>query len=87
MGTTQVSFEVSDSVLLALNENQVEFARHLRLLAALQFFKDHKLSLGKAAELAGVTKERFVIELDDHDIDLVSYEASELTGELERFRQ
>jgi len=56
------------------------------LFTAIQLFKDHKLSLGQAAELASLSRERFLIELDAHHIDLVDYDAAELEQELERFQ-
>ena len=52
---------------------------------ALQLFKDHKLSFGKAAELAGISRDDFLIELDKNKIDFIAYDPSELEAELERF--
>ncbi len=66
--------------------NGYEFISQMRLCTALQLFKNHKLSFGQAAELAGLSKEKFLIELDNHNIDLIDYDASELEQELERFQ-
>jgi len=85
MKTTQISFEISEGILEVLNESRDRFVRQVRLFTALQLFKNHKLSLGKAAELAGMNKERFLIELDDHAIALIDYDPAELEQELERF--
>ncbi|MBI1877832.1 MAG: UPF0175 family protein [Chloroflexi bacterium] len=86
MKATQISFEVSESILQALNQSRDEFISQVRLLAALQLFKNHKLSFGQAAELAGMSKDRFLIELDNYNIDLIDYDPSELEKELERFQ-
>jgi predicted HTH domain antitoxin len=86
MRATQISFEISESLLQALNQNRDEFVSQLRLFAALQLFKNHKLSFGQAAELAGISKEKFLIELDNYNIDLIDYDPSELEKELERFQ-
>ena len=56
----------------------------MRLLTALQLFKEHKLSLGKAAELSGLNKEGFIFELDRYKIPLIDYDAAELDEELLR---
>jgi len=85
MKTTQSSFEISEGILEVLNESREQFVRQVRLFTALQLFKSHKLSIGKAAELAGMSKDRFLIELDDHAIALIDYEPAELEHELERF--
>ena len=85
MRATQISFQISESILQALNQNQDEFINQMRLFTALQLFKNQKLSFGQAAELAGLNRERFLIELDNYNIDLIDYDPSELEQELERF--
>jgi len=86
MRATQISFEISESLLQALNQSRDEFVSQLRLFAALQLFKNHKLSFGQAAELAGISKEKFLMELDNYNIDLIDYDPAELEKELERFQ-
>ena len=85
MKTTEIRFEISESILNSLNQSREEFANQTRLFSALVLFKDHKLSFGQAAELAGMKRERFLEELDKHGIEVIDYDPSELEGELERF--
>ena len=68
------------------DKSQDEFTSQMRLFAALQLFKNHKLSFDQAAELAGMSKDRFLIELDNYNIDLIDYDPSELEKELERLQ-
>jgi predicted HTH domain antitoxin len=53
----------------------------------MQLFKNHKLSSGQAAELAGIDKFQFWAELNKNGIPLIDYDPSELESELERFNQ
>jgi predicted HTH domain antitoxin len=85
MRTAEVRFEIPEDILDTLNQNMIEFTQQLRLSTALQLFKNHKLSFGKAAELAGISREDFLLELDKNGIDFISYDPSELEAELERF--
>ncbi len=85
MRATQISFQISESILQALNQSRDEFINQMRLFTALQLFKNHKLSFGQSAELAGLSRQKFLIELDNYHIDLIDYDASELEQELERF--
>ncbi|MBK1720565.1 UPF0175 family protein [Thiocystis violacea] len=55
-----ISFAVNDDILLSLKENAQEFTRDMRFLSALMWYRKQKLSLGKAAELAGCTKLEFI---------------------------
>ncbi len=85
MSVTQISFQISERILQALNQSQDEFVSQMRLLTALELFRNHKLSFGQAAELAEMSLERFLIELDHHAIDLIDYDTVELSQELESF--
>ena len=49
MAMASVQFEIPEEILHALNESVTEFTLQMRLFTALQLFKKHKLSLGKAA--------------------------------------
>ena len=40
MKATQISFQISESILQALNQSQDEFINQMRLFTALQLFKD-----------------------------------------------
>ncbi len=85
MRTAEIRFEVQEGILNSLNQNIAEFTMQLRLYTALQFFKKHKLSFGKAAELAGVSRDEFLLELDKNKIDFIDYDPAELEKELARF--
>lgn len=85
MKKTDIKYKIPEEILTSLNQDETEFTKQSRLFTALQLFKKHKLSFGKAAELAGVSKDEFLIELDKNNIDYISYESDELKKELERF--
>ena len=72
-------------LLYSLNVNRAEFTRQMRLYSALQLFKDHKLSLGKAAVVAGIKKELFMFECDRYKIPLIDYDPDELDQEAAAF--
>ncbi len=55
-----VSFSVNDDILLSLKETAEEFTQDLRFLSALMWYRKNRLSLGKAAELAGYSKLDFI---------------------------
>lgn len=58
--TMNISFSVNEDVLLTLKENVEEFTQNMRFLSALMWYRKNKLSLGKAAELAGYSKLDFI---------------------------
>ena len=58
-----ISFSINDDILLSLKENAEEFTQNLRFLSALTLYRKNRLSLGKAAELAGYNKLDFIDKL------------------------
>lgn len=58
-----ISFSVKADILLSLKENTDEFTQNLRFFSALMWYRKNRLSLGKAAELAGYTKLDFIDKL------------------------
>ncbi|MBC8146599.1 MAG: UPF0175 family protein [Bacteroidetes bacterium] len=86
MNMKQVSFSIPEQLIFSLNENISEFTDNIRLFAALQFFKMHKLSLGKAAELANMDKFSFIHQLGKFKIPIIDYDPEELEKELLRFK-
>ncbi len=48
-------------------------------MLATKFYEAGKLSLGQAAEVAGMTKLSFAEILDDYDVSLINYPVSEMT--------
>ena len=87
MKKTKISFEIPESFLLALNETQEEFTAQVRLFISMELFRLHKLSLGKAAELSGMSKELFKFELFRSNIPLIDYSPEDLEKELEILNQ
>ncbi|MCI5133355.1 MAG: UPF0175 family protein, partial [Candidatus Electrothrix sp. EH2] len=53
-----------------------------RKLLALKYFQAKFLSLGKAAELAGMSRTDFIEYLSDSDISVIDYDEDEMNREL-----
>ena len=83
MKTETISFEVSQDLLASLKLGSVALAQRIRLLAAIAFFRDKKLSLGKAAQLAGLNRLHFMDMLAKEGIVIFDYDESVLDSDLE----
>lgn len=82
MSTETVSFEVPRDILASLKVGSVELGMNIRLLAAMTYFQEKKLSLGKAAELAGINRLAFMDILAKRGIVIFDYDESMLASEL-----
>ena len=77
--TLDISFSVKEDILLSLKENPEEFTQNCRFLSALMLYKKNRLSLGKAAELAGYSKLDFIEKLKLENESVFDYSAQEMT--------
>lgn len=87
MNLETISFEVSQDILDALKVGSDELLQRMRLLTAIAYFKENKLSLGKAAELAGMNRLAFMDILSQNKIVIFDYDESELNTELSGINQ
>lgn len=58
-------------------------SRELVLLAASKLYEQGKLSLGQAAELAGLTKRAFAELLSFYNVSLFNFPATDLSSDVE----
>jgi len=87
MNTETVAFEVPQDLLASLKVGTMELGRDIRLLAAIAYFQEKKLSLGKAAELAGMNRLAFMDVLTEKGIVVFDYDESMLASELSGIAQ
>jgi predicted HTH domain antitoxin len=69
-----MTLEIPDSALLALGGPDA--GAEVRLAAAVMLYARHRLTAGKAAELAGMSKLTFLSKLGDYKVPVF-----EMTGE------
>jgi predicted HTH domain antitoxin len=76
--TINLSIPVKESILFSLKESKDEFSQELLYLSALMLYKRRKLSLGKAAELAGYNKIDFIFKLKTENEAVFDYNDDEI---------
>ncbi|NOX63286.1 MAG: UPF0175 family protein [Chloroflexi bacterium] len=86
MKETTVTFETSipEDVYSALRARGLggeKLAEETRRLLALRFFKEHVLSLGQAARLAGMSRWDFIEFLSKNDVPVIDFDEEELAQE------
>jgi len=84
MKTVELKLTVPEEILYTLNENKNGFVKQMRFYTALELFKTHKLSMGKAAELAEMNKVEFMFEAGKRGVAVIDYDTEDFNEELER---
>lgn len=87
MNPETIFFEISQDLLAALKLGREQLKEEMRLLAAIAYFQGKKLSLGKAAELAGINRLEFMDILLQKGITLFDYDETKLETELRGISQ
>jgi predicted HTH domain antitoxin len=68
MSTRQIVIDVPEKVLLIEKTDEVAFAQELRTLAAVKLYELGRLSSGRAAELAGMSRVEFLLSLGRYKV-------------------
>lgn len=79
---TTISFELDSAVFGALRLSPDEFAREMRIAAAVQWYAQGLVAQGRAAELAGLTRADFLDELYRRKVPACQVTADELSDEI-----
>lgn len=77
-----LSIPYSDDLLIATGQSSEGLEAEMRVLLAVKLFEMGRLSLGKAAEFAGVGKIAFMDDLARNGVPVINLDDDQLQDEL-----
>lgn len=77
-----ISVEIPTTTFAALGESPDEFVNEMRIAAAVKWYELGRLSQGKAAEVAGLTRSAFIDALSRFKVSPIQITPEELIREL-----
>ena len=78
----QITLDLSDQTLLALNTTPEQAGGAVRMAAACKLYEIGRLSSGAAAELAGIPRTLFLTKLADYGVATFQLSEDDLREEL-----
>ena len=83
-GTNTFTIELPEDVLTKFAETPEAFAREVRLAAAIEWYREGRVSQGKGAAIAGVSRVDFLDALFRAKVPASQVTADELMEEVDR---
>lgn len=75
---TELLIEVPEDILVSEKTDAARFSRELLLLASIKLYELGRMTSGRAAELAGLSRVQFLMSLDRYQVFPLSAELDEL---------
>jgi len=82
MNTQRISLDFPADILLALNETENQLVQRIKLALAVQLYKAQKLTVGKAAQIAGLSRLHFETALAEYNIPVSNLTADEVLDDI-----
>jgi len=80
----KVTMDLPEDAFSALRRSPEEFAREMRLAAAMLWYSRGMISQEKAAEIAGLNRAEFLGALARNEIDVFKVDFNDLQREVDR---
>ncbi|MCX7049944.1 MAG: UPF0175 family protein [Candidatus Sumerlaeota bacterium] len=77
-----LSIEYPETLPDALNETAEQFEQEARMAMAVKLFENKRLSSGMAAELAGMDRVAFLLQLHRFGVPMINYDPEELKSDI-----
>ncbi len=82
MAEHKLTIPYSEDLLLSLKASPAEFEAEARLLLAVKLYELGRVSTGRAAELAGMSRVSFIFALDRFGLSPIGVDPDELAEDM-----
>lgn len=86
MSTQTISVDFPNDILLALNESESDLKKRIKITLAMQLYKLQKLTIGKAAQLSGMSRFEFEKELSKNKISISNLSEEDVLNDVQKLK-
>lgn len=84
MNTQTISIELPSDIFLTLNESEEELGNQLKVIFAAKLYLQQKVTIGKAAQIAGLKKLEFENWLAQNEIPISNLSYDDILKDAEK---
>ena len=86
MNIQTISVDFPSDILLTLNENENELKQDIKLSFAIRLYRLQKLTIGKAAQIAGLSRFDFETVLSDNGVSISNLTIDDVINDIQKLR-
>jgi len=86
MNSQTISIDFPSDIFLALNETESEIKQQIKILMAVRLYKLEKLTIGKAAQVAGLSRLQFETILSENEVPISNLSIEDVTADIEKLK-
>ena len=83
---TTITIDFPSDIFLALNEDEPELKKNIKISLAIRLYQLQKITIGKAAQLAGLSRFEFDNVLADNKIPISNLGFNDIVDDTEKLR-
>ena len=86
MNTQTISIEFPSDIFLALNETESEIKQRIKISLAIRLYKLEKLTIGKAAQISGLSRLQFETLLSEYEVPISNLTIDDVISDIEKLK-
>lgn len=84
MTSQAIHIDLPSDILLTLNESETELKKIIKISLAIHLYKEAKLTIGKAAQIAEMSRFEFETLLSEHRIPISNLEEEDVLKDIKK---
>ena len=86
MTSQHINIDLPSDILLTLNESEQELKNRIKISLALQLYVLQKVTIGKAAQIAGMSRLHFESVLSENKIPISTLEIDDVLKDIQKLK-
>jgi len=86
MNTQSITVDFPSDIFLALNETEAELKQSIKISLAMRLYKLQKLTIGKAAQLSGLSRFEFETMLSENEIPISNLSIADVLNDIQKLQ-